>query len=405
MNYTRFLTARSLARAPSAIRSLQKYLGIPGMISLGGGNPNPSTFPLQSMTFTLRNGETINIDEPAMQKALQVRGRCGLGELVKWLGDLQTHVHNPPKPFDVCVGNGSQDVLTKAFEMCIGDGEVMLIESPTYVGSLAFLRPLGAKFAEIDTDGEGLVPDHLEKILATWQNPATRPKILYTIPIGGNPTGASVTLERKKQVYAIAKKYDLLIIEDDPYYYLQFAKPGVPSYLSMDVDGRVLRFDSLTVLWKKTHQIYLPCLCCLDQSTLLNTSGVSQTIVNALLQRWQIPGFLSHVEGVAGFYEGKRDAFLKSANKYLTGLAEWTVPDSGMFVWLKLNGISDSSRLVREKAMEKKVLLVPGFEFFPNQKTTSYVRASYSTATAEEMDEAVRRVADLVREAQKEGTF
>ncbi|KAJ3414664.1 hypothetical protein HDV05_006199 [Chytridiales sp. JEL 0842] len=363
-------------RKPSAIRSLQKFMSTPGIISLGGGNPHPSTFPYTSISFTLRSGEKVDISEADVAKALQYSPTNGLPELVEWLKSLQAGEHLRGKAFpegwDVCVGNGSQDVLTKAFEMLIAEGETMLIESPAYVGSLAFLRPLGAKFAEIAVDSQGLVPESMESILANWKDPKTRPKVLYTVPTGGNPTGTSTTHERKKQIYSIAQKYGVIILEDDPYYYLQFSPSRTPSYFSMDEDGRVLRFDSFSKIL---------------------SSGV---------RIWGISGFLSHTTQVSEFYKKKGDAFLQAANKHLTGLAEWTTPSAGMFVWIKLLGITDSSNLIKEKAVEKKVLLVPGFEFFPNPRTTSYVRASFSTATEEEIDIALGRLAALVRDAVQE---
>ncbi|KAJ3297136.1 hypothetical protein HK104_000792 [Borealophlyctis nickersoniae] len=333
------------------------------------------------MSFTLQSGEVIEVSDGDMQKALQYSPTTGLPDLIDWLRELQLSEHRPPyEGFDVCVGNGSQDVLTKAFEMLLAEGDHMLIESPAYVGSLAFLRPLGVKFAgmieirqqmlaiqlawlleyssgflEVELDSQGLNPDALETVLRTWPDETTRPKVLYTVPTGGNPTGISTTLDRRQRIYEIAKQYDLIILEDDPYYYLQ--------------------------------------------ATNLHPSGISQMLVYSLLRKWGVNGFLAHTDKVAKFYLSKRDAFLGSANRQLNGFAEFTSPDAGMFVWMKLTGIEDSSELIKTKAVEKKVLLVPGFEFFPNTRTTPYVRASFSTATPEELEEALKRLATLVQDA------
>jgi len=108
---------------------------------------------------------------------------------------------------------------------------------------------------------------------------------------------------------------------------------------------------------------------------------------------------MEHAKKTAAFYKQKRDIFIESAEKYLGGLAEWNTPTAGMFIWLKLLGIDDSETLIKKKAIEKKVLMVPGFEFFPNNDVTSYVRASYSTATKEEIDEALKRLASLLKDA------
>ncbi|KAI9098215.1 pyridoxal phosphate-dependent transferase [Phlyctochytrium arcticum] len=411
-DYSSFFTERSAARQPSAIRALQPLMAIPGMISLGGGNPNPTTFPYESMSFTLKKeagGGEIHIPPQDLQKALQYSPTNGIPEFVSWLKDLQSSVHSPPrKDFEVCVGNGSQDVLTKAFDMLLDKGDHLLIESPAYVGSLAFLKPVGCKFVEVSTDAKGLDPVQLQKILSEWKDVKTRPKVLYTVPVGGNPTGTSTTEERKRRIYEIASKYDIIILEDDPYYYLQFSDRPAATYFSMDTERRVLRFDSLSKIFSAGMRVgwvtgpapLVNRIVLHGQATMLHPSGLSQMMAYKLLNQWGKDGFVKHTREVAGFYKNKRTMFLKSADRHLKGLAEWTEPDAGMFVWLKLLGISDSSDLIKQKAMAAKVLLVPGFEFFPNPQTTPYVRASYSTASEEEIEEAVKRLAQLIRDAE-----
>lgn len=134
--------------------------------------------------------------------------------------------------------------------MVIEPGTALLVEDPTYTGAIAYLRTQPCELIGVATDAEGVKPDVLDKILTEWPSASTgkgkKPKVLYTIPCGGNPTGVTASLERKKKVYAVCQKHDLLIFEDDPYYYLQFQSPRVPSYFSLDTDGRVLRFDSMS---------------------------------------------------------------------------------------------------------------------------------------------------------------
>jgi len=104
--------------------------------------------------------------------------------------------------------------------MLLNEGDSLLIESPTYVGSLAFLKPLGVKFVQVETDGKGIIPSSLSSILSNWSNPSTKPKVLYTIPTGSNPTGVSATIERKKEILEVCRRENIVILEDDPYYYL-----------------------------------------------------------------------------------------------------------------------------------------------------------------------------------------
>ena len=432
-DYDSFLTPTSRRRRPSAIRALQPLLATPGMISLGGGMPNPATFPFSHLRVGLAGdgagAEELNIDGDELTAALQYSASTGLPPLTERLINMQRAEHAPPAAaygadgggLKVHVATGSQDILVKAFEMLLTPESALLVEEPTYSGSLAFLQPYGPRLVGVATDGGGLVPASLRAALEREGRTAPgRPRVLYTIPVGANPTGGSLSLERKREIYALAREYDLLLLEDDPYYFLQFGDgPRTPSLLSMDEDGRVLRFDSLSKLLSSGLRVgYATGPAALvdrlelhTQATSLHTSGVSQALVLALLKHWGagdaahgdggLGGFDAHVRGVARFYEAQCEAFLAAADTHLTGLAEWTAPSAGMFSWIKLlNGIEDSDALVMEKAVGKKVLLVPGTSFMPQQGTkTPYVRASFSTASPEQIDEALQRLAALVREA------
>ncbi|XP_077866065.1 kynurenine/alpha-aminoadipate aminotransferase, mitochondrial-like, partial [Saccoglossus kowalevskii] len=164
-----------------------------------------------------------------------------LPELVEWLKKLQIEEHSPPTvnyskehgQMDLIITTGSQDGLCKTFEMLVSPGDNILMETPTYPGTLAVVKPLGCNILDIETDGEGLKPNHLRHIMSRWDPKDTRkskeevpdiPRILYTIPNGGNPTGTGISAIRRQEIYQIAQKYNLLIVEDDPYYYLQFNK-------------------------------------------------------------------------------------------------------------------------------------------------------------------------------------
>jgi len=419
-SYDAYLSARSAARQPSAIRALQPLLSIPGMISLGGGMPNMATFPFKSFTAELVDGTRLELSGPAaLTEALQYSASGGIPRMVKHLQRLQLEEHAPPSgEARLCITTGSQDALSKAFDMFLESGDSLLVESPTYSGSLAFLKPLGAELVGVPTQGGCLVPEALREILASWDTARNaRPRVLYTIPTGSNPTGGSLSFQQKAEVYEIAREYDLLIMEDDPYYFMQFPEKGqgrTKSFLSMDVDGRVLRFDSFSKLLSSGIRLgfatgppaLIERLELHIQSTSLHTPGLTQAFVASLFDHWakqhngnSYLGFVAHVEVVSDFYRERRDAFMAAADKHLTGLATWTPPTAGMFVWFKLIGVSDSWPLIKEKALDKKVILVPGQSFeVPGTMPSSYVRAAYSTASHEDMDEALRRFAELLRE-------
>lgn len=424
MNYARFLTAVSAARKPSPIRILTELQqrSPPSLISLAGGAPNPNTFPFLSANIQLKNGQTVGFDETLMKRALQYSASNGIPELLKWMKTLQKDLHNPPTAayspekgqMDMCVTTGSQEGLCKVFEMLVNPGDNVLLDAPTYSGTLAALQPLGCNLINVSSDQHGMIPSALKEVLSRWvpsqvhEPGSSAPKVLYTIPNGGNPTGASMTAQRKKEIYELARQYDMLIIEDDPYYFLQFDKPWAPTFLSMDVDGRVIRTDSFSKILSSGLRIgfvtgpkpLVDRVVLHIQASTMHTSSFTQLMVSQLLHSWGQEGFLQHIDGVIEFYRKQRDAMISSAEKWLKDVAEWHIPSAGMFLWIKLKGIDDTQQLIMEKALEKEVLLVPGGVFMiDSSQPCAYVRAAFSLSTPEQIDEAFRRLSSLIKDA------
>lgn len=386
---------------------------------MAGGMPNVDTFPVKSASMELSDGTRLEMDSSLMKQALQYSPTPGVPELVAWGKGLQERVHSPPPlPSDVgrdcLITNGSQDGLCKAFEALVSEEDNVLVEMPAYPGALAAVKPMNCNIIPVNTDRHGMDPQSLGDVMSSWspadtQDPNSKiPKIMYLIPNGGNPTGHTLTEERKRKIYEIAQKYNILILEDDPYFYLQFQKPYVPSMLSMDTDGRVIRFDSFSKLISSGMRLGLvsgpkPVLDRISlhmQASVMHASGLSQVALLLVLQHWGYEGFEKHVENVSEFYRRRKDLCLAAVEKHMTGLADWSEPSGGMFLWLKLH-VADTYKLITVKAREKGVLFVPGNAFMlDSSQPCPYVRASYSMSTAEQMDKAFERLADLVREEQ-----
>ncbi|TEA23906.1 hypothetical protein DBR06_SOUSAS7310055 [Sousa chinensis] len=424
MNYTRFITTASAARKPSALRVMAEILGksSKSVLSLATGAPNPNTFPFKSAVITIDNGETIQFDEEMMKRALQYSQSAGLPELLSWLKQLQVKLHNPPTihyppsqgQMDVCVTCGSQEGLCKVFEMIVNPGDNILVNEPIYSGTIHALQPLGCNMINVSSDEHGIIPDSLREILSKWKpedskNPEKNtPKFLYTVPNGNNPAGNSLTTNRKKEIYELARKYDFLIIEDDPYYFMQFSKPRAPTFLSMDVDGRVIRADSFSKVLSSGLRIgfitgpkpLIERIVLHTEVSTMHTSTFTQLLVSQLLHQWGEEGFLAHVERVTDFYRKQRDALLAAADKWLSGLAEWQVPTAGMFLWVKIKGLHDVRKLIEEKAFKKEIFMLPGYHFYLDSSAPCpYFRASFSLASPEQMDMAFQGLAQLIKES------
>ncbi|KAF9313200.1 hypothetical protein BGZ91_006345 [Linnemannia elongata] len=301
IDYQHFLSESSKDRKPSAIRRLIPLTKIPGMISFGAGAPNGDLFPFEGISISLKNGQSLQIDSQVLNESMTYGPSDGLPQLNGWLKELQKIQHAPPKDFVVSIGTGSQDLVTKALQMLISPGDNVLFESPGYVGVIAFLRHQPCNLIDVELDSHGVVPAKLREQLDNWPSDKRKPKMLYTVPVGGNPTGYG---------------------------------DKIPSYLSMDVDGRVLRFDSM-----------------------------SKILSSGLRVGWA------------------------------TGPAE--------LVNVMNLVTMDSFDLIMTKATEKKVLLVPGIEFFCHPTEVGpvqFVRASFSNVSEEDMDAGLERLGSLLRD-------
>ncbi|XP_074807251.1 kynurenine/alpha-aminoadipate aminotransferase, mitochondrial-like isoform X3 [Natator depressus] len=340
MDYSQFLSAVSAARKENLIRltgSLAEKK--PSVIMISGGMPNPNYFPFKTASFTIEDGTTIEIGEALMKRALQYSTTEGIPELLSWLKDLQMSLHNPPTAkysphqgqMEICITPGSQDGLSKVFDMLVNPGDNVLLEDPSYSGTLSALKPLGCNIIKVPANKHGIIPEALKEILSRWGPEDAKkqnnnlPKFLYTVPNGSNPAGTSLTADCKKKIY--------------------------------------------------------------------------QILISELLHKWGQKGLLEHADRVMAFYRTQRDAMLAAADKWLKGLAEWYVPTAGIFLWIKIKGISDTYQMIMENAFERGVSLVPGQSFsFDSSAPTPYFRASYSFASPDQMDQAFQKLAELIKE-------
>merc|ERR1712137_155933 len=256
----------------------------------------------------------------------------------------------------------------------------------------------------VQTDSQGLIPEDLANTLNKWQSDRPKPKALYTIPTGQNPSGTTIPLSRRKKIYEIACNHDLLILEDDPYWFLHYREQEQPaSFFSMDSERRVIRFDSLSKVISSGLRLgfvsgpaELVEKMQLDQQvSALHACGVSQAIAAELFNQWGEKGFNEHVQSVRDFYKEKRDMCDRLATKYLSEYANWSTPTAGMFMWFDCKGIKDTKSMIENEARSKKVLFVPGQAFRPDNQPSSAIRASFSLVSEEKMEEGFKRLQEI----------
>ncbi|KLO07959.1 PLP-dependent transferase [Schizopora paradoxa] len=427
--YEPFFSESSRRRKPNPIRGLFPLELRPGMLSLLAGKPNPSMFPITSMNISVRSPsdpakeEKIELPETLLAEGLQYGATAGHPQLLNWLAGLQEYSHKRKvgEGWRVSMGAGSQDLIYKFVHSIVNKGDIVLIESPVYSGIINCVEEVEAEVVAVDTDAHGIKSSELRQILEHWPAGKPMPKFLYTVPFGCNPTGMTATDDRRREVLELARKYNFLVLEDDPYYYIYYGKaPRPSSYFELELEqpevGRVVRLDSFSKIISAGIRIGFasgpaPILDVIDIHTSnsnLQVSTLTQAITLSLLQSWGYDNFKLHTEQVADFYRQKRDVFERAMKHHLTGLVEWETPEAGMFFWFKLV-LNDPSKpgereecsetVIRTKALEKGVLALPGTSFLPNGGKTAYVRASFSLIENENVDEALRRLKDTLLEA------
>ncbi|KAK0199870.1 TdiD protein [Desarmillaria ectypa] len=434
--YASFLSDAAKGRKASPICSLIPMEAASHMISMLAGKPDPDTYPFAHMAMSVKSPNPsvdpsltdIELGGHDLATALQYNESGGVPELVQWVTSLLKDIHELGEEDGsrVCIGAGSQDLLYKALTALIDPGDTIIVEAPTYPGILPILHSLKCNVAGVASDKDGLIPSSLEILLDSWSTDQPFPKLLYTIPYGANPTGMTTTAARRVEILRLARKHNILILEDDPYFHLYYGSyPPPPSYLSLErkIDGevgRVLRFDSISKIlaagfrlgWVTGPAAIVQAVESHTAAATLQPPTFSQLVVLKLLQSWGTSGFLTHAANIAEYYRRKRDIFEMYLNKHLTGLAQWNTPNAAMFYWIKLNlplsgdvkcetlrgGSGDSGAFIKHSAMHKGILMLPGESTYHDGRKTCYVRVSFSLLSDEDVDEVLRRLAAALRD-------
>lgn len=426
--YDSHLTAETKMRKASSLKGAMKYFTAE-TISLCGGLPSSEYFPFEELAFQIakapdfssENAVTVRAGKHDIQNgksqfdlsvALNYGQSMGPPQLMRYLTEHTEIVHAPPyRDWEICLTQGSTSALDIAFRMFCSKGDALLTEEYSFSSAIETALPMGLVPVGIKMDGKGMCPGDLEHVLSNWDQGeclsrrkyggAPRPKVMYIVPTGQNPTGATQDLQRRKDILALCEKYDIIILEDEPYYFLQmedyiwksqrngqslndpiinetppdldsFLKALVPSYLSLSASGNVLRLDSFSKIiapgsrtgWVTGPANLVERFIRASEVSAQNPSGFAMMALYKLLEEeWGHEGFLRWLQTLRREYSTRRDGIVNACEDHLpTDIVKFEAPMAGMFHWLRVDGSKhpmwqEKSKDLKTEA-EKRALLL-----------------------------------------------
>ena len=385
----------------SAIRELCKLLGKPGSISFAGGFPDSAMFDVEGIREA---SERVLREEPGA--ALQYGATEGYQPLREQLSAFMAAKGAPDvAPEGLIVTTGSQQALDLLGKTLISPGDKVIVEGPTFLATIQCFRLYGAQLISAPIDGQGVQTDRLEQLIAEH-----RPKFVYLIPTFGNPSGATLSLERRRKVLELAVKYQTVVVEDDPYGDLYFGEAPPPSLLALsrEVPGsrewlvhcgslsKVLS-PGLRVGWMIAPAALLAKATMCKQFSDAHTSTFAQATAARYLQAGRMPATLARVRQV---YAERAQAMGDALRRELGDAISFVPPQGGLFVWARLTGaggkVADGNVLA-QRAIDKGVAFVPGAPFFCAEPDHATLRLSFATADVDKIREGVARLAQAVQ--------
>ena len=380
----------------SAIRALFKLLGQPGIISFAGGFPDANLCDRQG----LQAAAQVAYEQHAAA-ALAYGATEGYAPLREALAQHMQSQSATVQPDDVLVTTGSQQALDLIGKTLIDPGDKVIVEAPTFLATIQCFRLYGAQLIGAPTDDQGVDVTALEQLVAQH-----RPKLIYLIPTFGNPTGATLSLERRMAVLQLAARTGTVVVEDDPYGELYFDAPPPPSLLALSAQvpgsrewlvhcGSLSKTLSagLRLGWMVAPPALRAQAVMCKQFSDANTSTLAQATAAAYLASGALPQALSHVRAA---YRERAHAMLHGLQQHLGPHVTYNQPQGGLFVWARFTAPGANSTLLSQRAAEQGVAFVPGAPFFATQPDTAAFRLSFATVPPKQIDEGLQRLARVI---------
>ena len=383
---------------PSAIREIFKYAADPEVVSLSAGNPSPEAFPAKEIAEI---SARILSENPI--SVLQYSVTEGYTPLRQHMMEYMRSNHNTGSDSDdILITTGAQQIMDLCTKALVNEGEAVICEAPSFIGSLNTFRAYNARLVGVTVEPDGMNTDELEEKLKA--NPDA--KLIYTIPNFQNPSGVTMSLEKRKKVYELAKKYGVLIIEDNPYGDLRYSGENLPNIKSFDTDGIVIYAGSFskvispgmrvayTIAPKPVFQKLVVC----KQGNDVHTNIWSQVVCDEFITKYD---FNAHLQRLRDIYTKKADFCMELLDKYCAPEITYNRIDGGLFIWCDLPEDIDMPKFCKD-AVLNKVCVVPGNAFLTDERGECHsFRINFSTPTDEQLEKGIRLLGELIKSYNK----
>ena len=380
------------ADGTDAVGAILKAAADPKIISFAGGLPAPELFPVEGMKEA-----TDKVYAEHGQQALQYGAAKGVTELRELILKRVKEKENiDAKLENVMVTTGSEQAIDLVGKAFVNPGDTVLVEEPTYLCALDVFRSYGANFVSVPMDDDGMKMDALEEALKAHPETA----LVYTVPNFQNPTGRTMPAERRKKFAELAAKYDVPVLEDNPYGDIRFAGEHVPSVKSFDHAGKVFYMSTFSKIlapglrlgWLVADPKVIEKLTVLKQSADLHTDNLVQYVVTEFFKENDVD---AHVKEISDLYGKRKQLMIDGIKKYFPKDVKYTDPEGGMFLWVEVPGVTDTVELFKQ-CLEHNVAFVPGDPFFAGKPQPGTFRLNYSNMQEDQIEVGLKRLGEAL---------
>ncbi|TPR39317.1 PLP-dependent aminotransferase family protein [Apilactobacillus micheneri] len=379
------------------VGEILKVAGDPKIISFAGGLPAPELFPVNEMKKA-----SDKVFEKHGQDALQYTASIGNSKLRQLVAKrMYSHKHINCKSSNICITTGSEQSIDLISKMMINQDDVVLVEKPTYLCALDVFRSYGAKIVGVDMDENGMKIDALEASLKKYPNA----KLIYTIPNFQNPTGRTMPTNRRKNVADLARKYDVMVMEDDPYGEIRYSGKSIDPIKHFDKDGHVIYMSTFSKIlapgmrlgWIIADEKFVDMFVVMKQSADLHSDNLSQYIVAQYMEDNNLD---LHIQRIRDAYHRRASMMLKEIDKQFPRGVKHSNPEGGMFIWVEVPGNINTMELFKN-CVKHNVAFVPGEPFYPDEIIPGTFRLNFSNMKDDQIHEGIHRMADAITEMMK----